>query len=157
MTCINFVAWYDFTPILINVIRKSMMKLQKAWALLTVLCFGLNWSGVQFTVWTAMTIDNSRNIPFKEAFKHALNGEKVVVEGDSCLCVPCRFVKWKHEEESQLPDEIVVGQYSLEGVVGKMHRHLSARSTGFSLLSDLSHRLTPINSPPLSPPPRPFV
>ncbi len=140
-----------------TVIRKSIVKLQKAWVLLAVLCFGLNWSGVQLTIWTAMTLDNTRNVTFKEAFKHALNGEKVVVEEGSCFCVPCRFVKWKHEEESQLPDEIVVGQYSLEGLVGKIHRHLSAGYTGFSLLSDLNHRLTPINSPPLSPPPRPFV
>ncbi len=133
------------------------MKLQKAWMPLAVLCFGLNWSGVQLTVWTAMTVDNASKMPFKEAFKHALNGERVVVKEGSCICVPCRFVKWKHEEENQVPDELTVGQYSLEGVAGKIHRHLSPGYTGFSLLSYLNHQLTPINSPPLSPPPRPFV
>ena len=133
------------------------MKLQKAWMPLALLCFGLNWSGVQLTVWTAMTVDNARNLPFKEAFKHALNGEKVVIEEESCICVPCRFMKWKHEEENQLPDELYVGQYSLEGVAGKIHRHLQPGYTGFSLLSYLNHRSTPINSPPLSPPPQPFV
>ncbi|MDP7012065.1 MAG: hypothetical protein QF685_11885 [Verrucomicrobiota bacterium] len=134
------------------------MKLQKAWMPLAVLCFGMNWSGVQLTVWTAMTVDNARKMSFKEAFKHALNGEKVIYsEEDSCICIPCRFVKWKHEEENQLPDELPVGQYSLEGVAGKIHRHLSPGYISSNLLSDLNHRLTPINSPPLSPPPRPFV
>jgi len=125
--------------------------------LLAVLCLGLNWSGVQLTVWTGMTVDNARKMSFNEAFKHALNGEKILFDEDSCACVPCRFIKWKHEEENQLPDELHVGQYSLEGVAEKMYRHLRSGYTGFSLLSDLNHCLTPMNSPPLSPPPRPFV
>jgi len=140
-----------------NVIRKSLVKLQKAWMPLAVLCLGLNWSGVQLTVWTAMTVDNARNMSFNEAFKHALNGEKVLFDEDSCACVPCRFIKWKHEEENQLPDELYVGQYSLEGVVGKTNRHFWSGYTGFYLLSGFNHRLASMNSPPLSPPPRPFV
>jgi len=140
-----------------NVIRKSLVKLQKAWMPLAVLCLGLNWSGVQLTVWTAMTVDNARKMSFNEAFKHALNGEKVLFDEDSCACVPCRFIKWKHEEENQLPDELYVGQYSLEGVAGKTYCHFRPGYTEFCLLSDFNHRFASMNSPPLSPPPRPFV
>jgi hypothetical protein len=140
-----------------NVIRKSLVKLQKAWMPLAVLCLGLNWSGVQLTVWTAMTVDNARKMSFNEAFKHALNGEKVLFDEDSCACVPCRFIKWKHEEENQLPDELYVGQYSLEGVAGKTYCHFRLGYTEFCLLSDFNHRFASMNSPPLSPPPRPFV
>ena len=124
---------------------------------MTVLCFGLNWSGVQLTIWTGMAIDNANKLPFKEAFRHALNGEKVIVEEDSCICVPCQFINWKHGEEDPFPNELYVGQNLLEGVIEIKHHHFLYEYTDVSLLSDLNHRPTTINSPPLSPPARPFV
>ncbi len=142
-----------------NVFRKSLYKLKGAWIPLGILCLGLNWSGVQMTVWTALAIDNARITSFTEAFNHAFKGEKIVYfDEDSCACVTCKFVDWQHQKENQMPDEFYAsGNYSIEGTTDKMYRHISPGYTGAFCLSDFNHRLTSINSPPQSPPPQSFV
>ena len=104
-----------------------------------------------------MTLGNARSINFNEAFKHALNGEHVVKEDGACVCVPCRFVKWKHQQERIPFDEFSPIGTTLEGVCGQCGEALLPPSIGCLRLVELNHRLPFINAPPLLPPPRSFV
>ena len=104
-----------------------------------------------------MTIDNARSQTFSEAFKHALKGEKAVPGKDACVCVPCRFVKWSHEEGGKRSGELTSGNFLLEGVVVQRHALFSPGTLGGSQLLDLDDDLEHLNSQPLQPPPRPFV
>lgn len=122
------------------------------------LSVGLNWSGVQSVIWVGMAIDNARKMPLSKAFHHAFKGEKAVYHGqDICHCVPCRFDGWQQKGENQLPDDFHAAQNTIEAVAGKVHRQISPEYSNSSWLNDLNHRLTPMNSPPLVPPPRSFV
>jgi hypothetical protein len=143
----------------VNLIRKSLFKLKGAWIPLVILCLGLNWSGAQMTVWTALAIDNARITSFTVAFNHAFKGEKVVYfDKDSCACVTCRLVNWQHHKGNQMPDELYTSKnYSIEGVTAKLYRHISPGYSASFCLSDFNHRLTSMNSPPQSPPPQSFV
>ena len=136
---------------------KLLNKLKRTWIPISILCLGLNWSGVQLTVWSATAIANSSKMPLSEAFQHAFKEKITYLEKESCACVPCRFVEWKHEHDNQKCDDLFLSKYSLEGISDILPQHINPSYIDSYWLHEENNQLIPINSPPQSPPPESYV
>ena len=136
---------------------KLLNKLKRTWIPISILCLGLNWSGVQLTVWSATAIANSSKMPLSEAFQHAFKEKITYLEKESCACVPCRFVEWKHEQDNQKRDDLYLSKYSLEGISDILPQHINPCYIDYYWLHEGNNQLIPINSPPQYPPPESYV
>ena len=136
---------------------KLLNKLKRTWIPISVLCLGLNWSGVQLTVWSTTAIANSSKMPLSEAFKHAFKERVTYLEKESCICVPCRFVEWQHEHDNQKRHNLYLSKYSLEGISDIIPHHINPCYIDSCRLIEENNQLIPINSPPQSPPPESYV
>lgn len=136
---------------------KLQNMLKRAWFIIVILCMGLNWSGVQLTVWSATAIANSSEMPLSEAFKHAFKEKVTYLEKESCVCVPCRFVEWQHQQENQKSNDLYLSKYSLEGTADILPQCINPCYADSYWLHEKNNQLIPINSPPHSPPPESYV
>ena len=136
---------------------KLINKLKKAWIPICVLCLGLNWSGVQLTVWSTTAIANSSKMPLSEAFQHAFKEKVTYLERQSCVCASYRFVEWQHEHDKQKRDDLYLSKQSLEGIANMLALHIDQYYIDCCWLNEEYNQWIPIYSPPQSPPPESYV
>ena len=140
-----------------NFTIKILNKLKRTWILAVLLCLGLNWSGVQLTVWSATAIANSNKMPLSEAFKHAFKEKVTYLEKESCPCVPCKLVEWQNNQEDQKTGDLYLGKYSLDGTSEILHQSIKPCYIASYWVVEENCRLIPINPSPHHPPPQSFI